>query len=158
MLTINGLGNKEVIQTLSDGSQKTYYLPEELDSVRITEGCEEIPWGCFYNCSMIVSMVLPESLNLVGENAFFGCGGLEDIYCLSTNPSAAYDNTFDGVRIATCRLHVPAGTADLYRRSRRARGNNRHGTRHLHREDWQLCRKSNGEVTSPTTTQQYGES
>lgn len=108
---------KPVTQVMMDGSQKLYYLPVNLDSVSIVNGCEEIPWGCFYNCSMIKSIVLPESLYQVDENAFFGCGGMEDIYCLSTNPPAAYDNSFDGVRIATCRLHVPAGTADLYRRS-----------------------------------------
>lgn len=108
---------KPVVQELRNGEQKTYYLPAGLDSIKILEGCEEIPWGCFYNCSMMKKIVLPASLYSVGEKAFFGCGGLEDIYCLSTNPPAAYDNTFDGVRIATCRLHVPAGTADLYRRS-----------------------------------------
>lgn len=99
------------------GKQYTSYLPEGLERVEITEGCEEIPWGCFYNCSMIKRVVLPSTLYKVSENAFYGCGGMEDIYIAAVNPPAAYDNSFDGMRVASCRLHVPEGSLEMYKAS-----------------------------------------
>ena len=108
---------KPVVQELRNGDQKTYYLPIGLDSIKISEGCEEIPWGCFYNCSMVKKIVLPESLYSVGEKAFYGCAGMEDIYCAAENPPAAYDNSFEGMRLVSCRLHVPVGSREKYKQS-----------------------------------------
>lgn len=108
---------KPVVQELRNGEQKTYYLPAGLDSIKISEGCEEIPWGCLYNCSMVKRIVLPESLYSVGEKAFYGCAGMEDIYCAAENPPAAYDNSFEGMRLVSCRLHVPVGSREKYKQS-----------------------------------------
>lgn len=113
--TVNS--GKEVSQVMIDGTVNTYYMPADLGSLTITEGCGEVAYGCFYNCTMLKEVYLPSTTFSVGEKAFYGCAGLEDLYCAAEIPPVAYDNTFDGVRIATCRLHVPAGTADLYRRS-----------------------------------------
>lgn len=54
---------------------------------------------------------------MVGERALYGCAGLTDIYCKGAEPSSAYSNTFEGVRVNSCKLHVPYNSSDMYRRS-----------------------------------------
>lgn len=105
---------RKVTQVMMDGTQKTYYMPAGLDSLTITEGCEEIPYGCFYNCTMLNKIVLPTTMFAVGEKAFFGCAGMQDIYCKSADPAVAFDNSFDGMRLTSCTLHVPYNTSEMY--------------------------------------------
>ena len=66
---------------------------------------------------MLKEIVFPSSLYMVGERALYGCAGLTDIYCKGAEPSSAYSNTFEGVRVNSCKLHVPYNSSDMYRRS-----------------------------------------
>ena len=66
---------------------------------------------------MLKELVLPSSLYMVGERALYGCAGLTDIYCKGAEPSSAYSNTFEGVRVNSFKLHVPYNSSDMYRRS-----------------------------------------
>ena len=83
----------------------------------LKDGFESLPYGALYNCSMLKEIVFPSSLYMVGERALYGCAGLTDIYCKGAEPSSAYSNTFEGVRVNSCKLHVPYNSSDMYRRS-----------------------------------------
>lgn len=108
---------RAVTQFFENGDNRTYYLPTGLEEVTISEGCELIPYGGLYNCSMIKKLTLPISLYMMGEKALYGCAGLKDIYCKGADPAVAFDNTFEGMRISSCKLHIPYNTTGLYKRS-----------------------------------------
>lgn len=115
--TDSNSGMKATTQYYQDSKSKTYYLPANLRKVTVTEECEELQYGAFYGCSTIKEITLPYTLYMVGEKALYGCAGLTDIYCKGAAPAAAYDNSFTGIRVTTCKLHIPYNTTDLYKAS-----------------------------------------
>lgn len=110
-------GMRAVTQELENGDRKTYYLPASLHKLVLSEGCEMIPYGGLYNCNMLDTLVLPTTLYMVGDKALYGCARLKDIFCKGADPAVAYDGTFEGVRVSSCKLHVPYNTSDIYKRS-----------------------------------------
>ncbi len=86
---------RAVTQLFQDGSSKTYYLPASLESLELTEGCEQLPYGALSNCTMLRRLVLPSSLYMVGDRALYACAGLTDVYCKGADPAAAFDASFD---------------------------------------------------------------
>lgn len=108
---------RAVTQFFEDGTNKTYYLPTGLEELVLTEGCEMIPYGGLYNCNMLKTLTLPTTLFMVGEKALYGCAKMTDIYCKGADPAVAYDNSFDGMRLTSCKLHVPYNTSDRYKMS-----------------------------------------
>jgi len=108
-------GTRAVTQFIEGGTQKTYYLPISLENLTISEGCSVIPYGNLSNCNMLKTLTLPVSVFMVSEKALYGCAGLSDIYCHGAEPAVAYDNSFDGMRFSSCKLHVPYNSGDLYK-------------------------------------------
>ena len=106
-----------VTQKLEDGTSHTYYLPSGLQSLELAEGCETLPYGAFSGCHLLKTITLPSTLYMVAEETFYGCAGLTDIYCKGASPASAFSNSFEGVRVATCKLHVPHGAGEIYKRS-----------------------------------------
>ena len=62
----------------SSTTSTTYYIPSTLRSVTVTGG--NILYGAFYNCSMLTSITIPDSVTSIGQYAFYNCSGLTDIY------------------------------------------------------------------------------
>ena len=58
-------------------TSSTYYIPSSLRSVTVTGG--EILYGAFYNCSMLTSVTIPDSVTSIGSYAFRSCSGLTSI-------------------------------------------------------------------------------
>ena len=110
-------GMRAVTQYYNDSKSSTFYVPPKLKRITITDGCNELSYGALYGISTLKEITLPASLYVVNEKAFYGCGGLEHIYCYGASPAACFDNSFVGVRTATCVLHVPYQSEELYRRS-----------------------------------------
>lgn len=115
--TTSADGMRAVVQESESGEKATYYLPANLRKLVLSEGCEMIPYGGLYNCNMLDTLVLPTTLYMVGDKALYGCSKLKDIFCKGADPAAAYDETFTGVRVSSCKLHIPYNTTELYRRS-----------------------------------------
>lgn len=106
-----------ITQKFEDGTSQTYYLPKNLTNLTLGDGLDVLPYGALYGCHILKTLTLPASLYMVGENALYGCAGLTDIYCKGADPASAYDNTFSGVRVSSCKLHVPANAGTMYQRS-----------------------------------------
>ena len=106
---------RAVTQFFEDGTKKTYYLPTGLEELVLTEGCEMIPYGGLYNCNMLKRLTLPTSLYMVGDKALYGCAQISDIYSKGADPAVAYDSSFDGMRLTSCKLHVPYNSSERYK-------------------------------------------
>lgn len=94
---------------------KICYLPIDLNTLYVCEGCEIIPRNCLCNCKTLKKIELPASLFLLEEKALYGCAGLQDIICKSKVPAASHENTFSGIRKTSCRITVPKTTEQAYR-------------------------------------------
>ena len=57
----------------------TENIPSTLKTVIISEGCTSLPDKAFYNCTSLVSIVLPSTINSIGYMAFYGCTSLTSI-------------------------------------------------------------------------------
>ena len=61
----------------SSTTYDTYYIPSSLRSVTVTGG--NILYGAFYNCSMLTSVTIPDSVTSIGRYAFQSCSNLTSI-------------------------------------------------------------------------------
>ena len=71
-----GVATKQYYYELSN--YKTYYIPDSLKSVVITDGTE-IGHGAFSGCSGLTSVTIPGGVTRIGGYAFFGCSGLTSV-------------------------------------------------------------------------------
>ena len=61
----------------SSTTDTTYYIPSSLKSVAVTGG--NILYGAFWRCSMLTSIVIPDSVTNIGSYAFYYCRKLTNI-------------------------------------------------------------------------------
>ncbi len=74
-------------------ASSTYYIPSSLRSVTVTGG--NILYGAFYNCSMLTSITIPDSVTSIENSAFYGCSGLTSIGLPDSVTSIGY-SAFEG--------------------------------------------------------------
>ena len=77
----------------SSTTSTTYYIPSSLRSVTVTGG--NILYGAFYNCSMLTSITIPDSVTSIGERAFNGCAGLTSV-TISNGVTSIGERAFSG--------------------------------------------------------------
>jgi len=63
------------------------------------------------NCRSLKELVIPAKVEVIYQEAFAGCSGLEAIKVLATTPPFAYDNTFSKYDIP---LYVPEESVSAY--------------------------------------------
>ena len=60
---------------------------------------------------------IPASVTTIGDNAFFDCTALTDVYNYATTPQSIPSNVFEAVDIANCKLHVPYLAVSAYEKA-----------------------------------------
>lgn len=70
-------GGVATTQYYNSSNSKTYYVPSSLKSVTATGG--NILYGAFYNCSNILSILMPDNLVCIGPASFKGCSGIKTV-------------------------------------------------------------------------------
>lgn len=105
--------NHDVLRSLF--SQKgDVDVPSSLECLELDESATHIIDNALKNCYNIKTLILHDAMRGLGENALFGCSGMENIYVSSTFPPAAYENTFEGMNFFQCIIHVPHGSKKYY--------------------------------------------
>ena len=77
----------------SSTTSTTYYIPSSLRSVTVTGG--NILYGAFYNCSMLTSVTIPDSVTSIGDYAFYNCRGLTSV-TIGNSVTSIGSYAFDG--------------------------------------------------------------
>ena len=85
------------------------------ESYSIPEGVEWIGGNAFYHNSHLSSLTLPNSMNYICDEAFYGCSNLRDVYCYAENVPITEGYAFEDTPIASATLHVPAGSIEEYK-------------------------------------------
>lgn len=83
---IDGISNTNV-------TYYRYYIPSSIISVSIRNG--NIDRGAFYNCSMLLSIILGNGVNSIGESAFKNCTSLASI-SIGSEVESIGDFAFEG--------------------------------------------------------------
>jgi len=92
-----------------------------LTSITIPEGVTIIDQFAFQGCSDLTTVSIPSSVISIEEGAFHRCRSLTDVYCYSKecppikSITGSISTVFDNSAIASATLHVPAGTAKIYK-------------------------------------------
>lgn len=87
---------------------------EGIKGIVLSEGVREVGVNAFRSCLYVDSISLPESLEMIGESAFYDCYGLKGVTCLATTPPALGDAAF---WVIDCPLYVPAEAVEAYKAS-----------------------------------------
>lgn len=82
-----------------------------LDEVRIPAGVRTIERGVFWDCKKLQAISIPASVETIADYAFGQCPALTDVYVEWPRPIIVADI----FARSHPRIHVPHGTADLYR-------------------------------------------
>lgn len=71
----------------------------------------------FGHCESLVSIVIPDSMEMIAKCAFYECRGLETITSLIEKPSSVSlgESVFEFVSTQNCFLKVPKGSVESYR-------------------------------------------
>ena len=85
-----------------------------LVSVNIPEGVTALGEFTFSNCSSLKAIDLPSTLASLGSYCFSECWMIESITCRATTPPEANGSSLSGVNYMIP-IYVPAGTAEIYK-------------------------------------------
>lgn len=86
--TPQGFSGSEIVIDWGDGTTTNYVNENSLNHTYATEGDYAISLGgnissfnsyCFYGCSGLTSVVIPDSVTSIGNNCFYGCSDLTSI-------------------------------------------------------------------------------
>lgn len=87
-------------------------MPENT-SIEVKEGTKSITSYAFYECTNLISVILPESVTSIGEAAFSDCCGLASITCCATVPPSCDTWAFNCVE-SSIPIYVPANSISDY--------------------------------------------
>ena len=79
----------------------------ELPEINAYESLIELHSELFYGCSNLVYVKIPSTVRIIGEDVFYKCTSLTDIFCYSTKVPRIRYNSFDGTNPKNIKIHVP---------------------------------------------------
>ena len=88
-----------------------------LREINIPESVTTIQASVFSGCTSLTTITLPKGIISVLGNAFQDCTGLKEIRVHASIPPKAYYQAFYRVDTETCKLMVPEGTRDAYKKA-----------------------------------------
>lgn len=88
-----------------------------LREINIPESVTTIQASVFSGCTSLTTITLPKGIISVLGNAFWSCTGLKEIRVHASIPPKAYYQAFYRVDTETCKLMVPEGTRDAYKKA-----------------------------------------
>ena len=88
-----------------------------LGTLELPSNVARIPQECFRDCYGITGLVVPEGVDLIAENAFWGCSGLNSIVCEDEEPPLVLENAFFGVNKNNFTVEVPKGCVEKYKQA-----------------------------------------
>ncbi len=85
-----------------------------LTSVTIGNGVTTIGNNAFSSCYGLTSVTIGNSVTKIGADAFSKCSALKDFYCPTERIPTTGNRIFDGVKLSSATLHVPAASLQKY--------------------------------------------
>jgi hypothetical protein len=82
-----------------------------LTSVIIGESVTVIGYMAFWGCSSLTSVIIGEGVTVIGDVAFYGCRSLTSVICLPTTPPTL--DFFDGS--SSLAIKVPLASVNAYK-------------------------------------------
>ena len=74
-----------------------------------------IGYDVFENCSSLASIIIPNSIAIIGAITFSKCSNLKDVYCFAERIPSTKSNAFNNSSIENATLHVPASALEKYK-------------------------------------------
>lgn len=100
-----------------DGTQLLQQLAEDRDVLLVPSTVTSIGYGCSLNKKRLRAVVIPQGVTAIGQSAFNGCDFLRSVTSYIEQPPFVPLYAFAQVVRDSATLHIPAGTAPLYRRT-----------------------------------------
>ena len=69
---------------------------------------------CFYGCTSLTSITIPNSVTWLGGDCFYGCTNLKEVTCLAETPPSTYGSFEDEAQKT---LYVPEASVEAYKTS-----------------------------------------
>lgn len=88
-----------------------------LTTVKLPESLKKLENCAFYNCEGLNYLIIPASVETIGDNAFGYCSDLKKIYNYSNIPQAINSTVFAGIDKSTCSLYVPKAEIETYKKA-----------------------------------------
>ena len=95
--------------------KENYHEDYSLVSVSIPNSVEVIGEGAFYRCRALTSIVIPDGVTTIETLAFHYCKALKSVTCEAVNPPALSGSVFLSTPIADATLYVPAESLEAYK-------------------------------------------
>lgn len=120
MPTGNPFADNASLRRVNLGGNMTYVNPGLFKGCRnayvniLYDGIIEIGENAFNGCAGFDNVQIPGTVTKIGDSAFAGCTGLTEVVLWTSVPPAAQENTFDEVIYANALLAVPVDGLDAY--------------------------------------------
>ncbi len=96
-------------------AHKLYLNGELIKDLVIPEDIEKIQDNAFYGCDSLISVTIPNNVTSIGDYAFCECTKIKDITNYAATPQAIKSNVWGSLNKSSCTLHIPAASINLYK-------------------------------------------